>query len=285
MQESSKLASSVAIIGYGYVGKAIEAFFKDHFEVLIYDPAYPQYASSEAKEKINREAGLAVICVPTPMKDDRSVDTSYVEDALSWLTTPLILMKSTVPPGTTDALRAKTGKALAFSPEYIGEGKYEVPYWKDHPHPTDMKKHSFVTIGGPKEVTRALVPYFQRIMGAEPRIFQTDSTTAELAKYMENAYLATKVTFCNEFYDIANAFGVDYHELRELWLADGRIGRSHTAVFPFSRGFGGKCLPKDTNGIIERAKEKGYVPHLLSAVVDANARIRGESGTTQPLRK
>jgi UDP-glucose 6-dehydrogenase len=101
--------------------------------------------------------------------------------------------------------------------------------------------------------------------------------TAELTKYMENAFLALKVTFCNEFYDIAEAQGVDYNELRELWLLDPRIGRSHTFVLPFGRGFGGRCLPKDLNAIIHAARGAGVEAGLLEAVRDVNDAIRARN--------
>lgn len=89
--------------------------------------------------------------------------------------------------------------------------------------------------GGELEVAGEVGEYFKRVLGAEARYEFVDSTTAELCKYMENAFLATKVTFCNEFYEIAKALGVNYDVLREMWLLDGRIGRSHTAVFKESR--------------------------------------------------
>jgi UDP-glucose 6-dehydrogenase len=100
---------------------------------------------------------------------------------------------------------------------------------------------------------------------------QTDARTAELTKYMENAFLATKVAFCNQFYDLAGAMGVDYNELRELWLMDPRIGRSHTWVYPDDRGFGGKCLPKDLAAIIAASEAYGADTELLKAVQRANA--------------
>jgi UDP-glucose 6-dehydrogenase len=93
---------------------------------------------------------------------------------------------------------------------------------------------------------------------------------------MENCFLALKVTFCNEFFDIAEQFGVDYNELRELWLLDPRIGRSHTFVMPDDRGFGGKCLPKDVSALVQSACAAGYAPQLMLAMLEANSRFRGE---------
>jgi hypothetical protein len=88
--------------------------------------------------------------------------------------------------------------------------------------------------------------------------------TAELCKYMENTFLATKVAFVNQFYDLAQVYGVNYNELRELWLADERIGRSHTIVTE-ERGYRGRCLPKDIAAIIQAAKPFGGAP-LLEAI-------------------
>lgn len=259
----------VAVIGYGYVGKGVFNFFQDKFETIFYDPFVE---GSCSKEEVNN-CNLAIICVPTPMGEDGSCDTSIVEETLGWLSTSLILIKSTIPPGTTEKLMDKTGKAICFSPEYMGEGGYFVPYWK-YPDPHDMRKHSFQTIGGPKGVATRIADYFVSVMGPEARIHFTDSTTAELAKYMENAFIATKVVFCNEFYEIAQTFGVEYKELRELWLLDERMGRMFTAVFPDSRGFGGKCLPKDVNGIVKASEKAGYVPELMREVLKSNVRLR-----------
>lgn len=268
-KESPKV---VAVVGHGYVGKAVAKFFRDHFEVLVYDPAQPEISAT--KEQINKKADLAVICVPTPQSKDNSADISLVEQSVKWLTTPLILIKSTVPPTTTEALAKKYKKNVAFSPEYIGEGNYAIPFWNGYPDPTDMKKHSFIIIGGPKKITGKISLFFKTILGAEPTYIETTSTTAELCKYMENSFLATKVTFCNEFHNIAQSFGVDYNELREMWLLDGRIGRSHTVVFEDRRGFGGKCLPKDVNAIVKASIKAGYTPKLLKSVLAVNDEIR-----------
>jgi len=275
---------SVAIIGNGYVGQAMHNVFKDHFDTLVIDKEYYVTIDGERidfiddahrvriKDSINENVSLAVICVPTPMNDDGSADLSILHHTINWLDTELILIKSTVPPNTTKTLIEDYGENIAFSPEYIGEGNYSVPYWKGYPDPKNAKLHDFVTIGGTPHTRVQIVEFFKTVMGAEPHYYLTDPTTAELVKYMENAYLATKVTFCNEFYDIAEAFGVNYDELREMWLADGRIGRSHTAVFTGNRGYGGKCLPKDTNAIVKKAEEVGASVDMLKAVIKVNSK-------------
>lgn len=276
--------SHITIYGFGYVGKAIYHFLKDHYPLQVVDPIASdipekQITNVELEKKTGafEKTKYAVICVPTKMNDDGSCDTSIVEEILNRCDHEYYLIKSTVIPGTVQKLIAATGKKIAFSPEYIGEGKYEIPFWNDLPHPTNMKLHSFHIFGGDKEVTGEWIALWQKIAGWTSRFMQTDSTTAEMVKYAENTYLATKKIFCDELYEIAHAFGVDYNELKELWLLDGRIGRSMTMIFPDARGFGGKCLPKDVNAIVKASEAKGYSANLLKQVLTSNARFRNES--------
>jgi UDPglucose 6-dehydrogenase len=130
-------------------------------------------------------------------------------------------------------------------------------------------------LGGHRRDTSRVADLYKGVFNADLAIHQTDWRTAELTKYMENCFLALKVTFCNEFYEIANAFGVDYNELRELWLLDPRVGRSHTFVLPDDRGFGGKCLPKDVAALIRAAEKAGADPTLMRATLRANDLMRG----------
>lgn len=257
----------VAIIGYGYVGKAMERFFIRRYDVVIYDPFSTDVVSA-SKEEANA-CGLSVLCVPTPMKEDASCDTSIVEETLSWLNTPLILIKSTITPGTTEKLIHKHKKRIVFSPEYMGESKYYTPEHK-YPSPTEMVKHEFQIFGGSREDTEEMVQWFIPIMGPHVFFYQVDSTTAELIKYWENTWGALKVTFVNEMYEVCKAFGVDYYKAREGWLLDSRIEKMHTAVFADSRGFGGKCYPKDVHALVRATENAGYSPKLIKQVLASN---------------
>lgn len=224
-----------------------------------------------SREEIS-ECDIAFVCVPTPASADGGCDTSIVEDVVSWLETPVIVIRSTVSVGTTRRLAERHKKAIVFQPEY---GPAETP---DHPF-NDLRKVRWVILGGDRDATRVAARAWQDAYSADIVIQQTTPETAELCKYMENAFLAAKVTFCNEFYEIANRVGVDYHELRELWLLDPRIGRSHTFVLPDNRGFGGKCLPKDLAAIMRTSEEAGYVPSLLQGISDSNDRHRKSSAS------
>jgi UDPglucose 6-dehydrogenase len=250
---------SVAIVGYGAVGRGIQQLFPS---AVAYDPPL----GLGTREEVNA-ARFCFVCVPTPALADGTGDTSIVREVISWIESEVIVLRSTVPVGTTDALVAETGKQVVFQPEY---GPAETP---DHPF-NDLRKVRWAILGGSRRATRAVAELYKTTFSSDFTFAFTDARTAELTKYMENAFLAAKVAFVNEFFDIAHSLGVDYDELRELWLLDPRIGRSHTFVYPDRRGFGGRCLPKDLSAIIRVAEAAGAEPEMLRAVRDSNERIR-----------
>ena len=253
----------VAIVGAGAVGRGIAQLFPD--AVLFDEPR--SIGTREAASACE----AAFVCVPTPRRDDGSCDTSIVEQVVGWLETSLIVIRSTVSVGTTRRLAEKhPEKNVVFQPEY---GPAETP---DHPF-NDLRKVRWVILGGERVATSLAVRLWQDVYNSDVVIQQTTPEAAELCKYMENAFLATKVTFCNEFFDIAEHLGVDYNELRELWLLDPRIGKSHTFVFADNRGFGGKCLPKDLDAIISAAQQAGYEPMLMKTVNSSNTRLRSKT--------
>jgi UDPglucose 6-dehydrogenase len=136
----------------------------------------------------------------------------------------------------------------------------------------------FSIVGGLPALRRSLINDLCSVLGPEKTYFQCSAIEAEIIKYMENAYLATKVTFVNEFFEICKAFDADWHTVREGWLLDPRFERSHSAVFPDNRGFAGRCLPKDMNAIIEAVRAAGYDPQLLRSVLESNRRFGGDAG-------
>lgn len=242
--------SRVAIIGYGAVGRAMESIFPG---ATLYDP----HLGMGTKELVNA-CDVAFVCVPTPSLPGGACDLREVEEVATWIATPLVVIRSTVPPGTTDRLTATHGRPFVFQPEY---GPGETP---GHPY-ADVRDIPFVILGGDSDATSKVAYLYQQAFSSNLVIRRTDAKTAELTKYMENAFLAMKVAFCNEFFDLAGGLGVDYHELRELWLLDERIGRSHTWVHPEDRGFGGRCLPKDLEAIVHTGQELGIELPVLSA--------------------
>ena len=254
--------TKIGIIGYGYVGRAFDNFFKNHYDVSIYDPSY---IMSCTKEDINK-CDLAVICVPTPENADGSCNTSIVEETIQWLNTPLILLKSTVEIGTTDRLIKTYNKEIVFSPEFAGESKY----WTPDGFTNDVKQTPFFIFGGKKELCYKLIEIYTPITGPSKTYRVTDPINAEIAKYVTNTHLAMKVAYCNEIYDLCEKLGTNYYEVRDLWLLDPRTTKSHTAVFTGERGFGGKCFPKDTKAMVKLGEKVGIDLSILKTVLESN---------------
>ena len=255
------------------MGKAFRKLVENHYEVVTYDPS----VNSKYNKKLIDSCDLGVICVPTPPLEDGSCDTSVVEECVKKLNTPIILIKSTVTPGTTDKLAKKYKKKICFSPEFVGESKYFHPYWKD------MVESPYLIVGGKDDEASKIVAMHEVVMGPTKTYYRCTNLEAELIKYLENSFFATKVTFVNEFYDIVKAFGADWYRVREGWLLDPRINKMHTSVFwnnrsksaaSDTRGFGGKCYPKDVAAIVSAAKKNGYSPLLLTQVLKTNTKLR-----------
>jgi len=257
----------IGIVGLGYVGTLVRNFYGDRHHVFCYDPKF----KCHTQEEINN-CEIVYVCVPTDPKEDGSCNTDIVEKTVEWIEAPIIVIKSTVEPGTTERLRQKTGKNIVFCPEYEGESSYWTPY-KFH---TELKETPFFIFGGEKEVCETLIEIYQEIAGPTKTYRITDSTTAELVKYLTNCFYATKVGFCNEMYDLAQRIGVSWTELRELWVLDPRLNPMHTLVFPDKRGFGGKCFPKDTEALLAFSKKMESPLTILDSVIQSNKRIRKE---------
>ena len=250
-------------------------FFKRRYDVYVYDPGikhvdFPDEPNVKKVDNLNeKKVDMAVICVPTKMNDDGSCDTSIVIDTMMKLKTELVLIKSTVTVGTMDSIKKFFPKKLVFSPEFIGESSY----WSTHKFDREVVETPWFIFGGDKKDCSEVIDIFLPITGPEKEYKITDYRTAELTKYTENIFAAVKITFCNELYDICEKFGVDYNEMRDLWLLDPRVNKMHTAVFKDKRGYGGKCLCKDINGIVNASIKKGYVPKLLKKSIEVNEEI------------
>ena len=260
----------VGVVGLGYVGDKIYNFFKLHgYSTFSFDP-YQKNSDFKTLEELNENnLDFSFICVPTPMKFDGSCDTSIVEQVMKDVKARTNVIESTIEPGTTKRLEEETGKDILFTPEYFGETK-------KHPL-NDLENRDFFIIGGRPEVRRRLVDLYKDIFQSNIKFGLYDSTTAEIIKYMENSFLATKVIFCEEFSRICESFNVDYYQVREGWLMDPRINPSHT--FPGKEGnsgFGGKCLPKDVSAIIKASEKKGHFPEFLKAMFNYNKKMRDE---------
>lgn len=250
---------NIGIVGNGFVGKSINKIFADYFNVFIYD-VDPAKSNCE-KNDINK-CDITFLCVPTPENKDGSCNIGIVESAIEWIGSELIVLRSTVPTGTTKMLSNKYNKKIIFQPEYAGETI-------NHPL-IDHANQRFIVLGGLINEINKVAELYKKVYQSDVRFFFTDSDTAELSKYMDNSFFAVKVMFCNEFYDLAKSYKIDFNQLREIWLADTRISRDHTFVYPDNRGFSGRCLPKDTSSILYEAKRLHVDLSTLRGAVEHN---------------
>jgi UDPglucose 6-dehydrogenase len=207
-------------------------------------------------------AEVTFLCLPTPTGIDGSADLSVVEAVIAQLAEALeqgalVVVKSTVPVGTTARLSRRLGGRLRLvgNPEFLREGSAV----------TDFLYPDRIVIGADDEEGRAVVAELYEGLGGK-RVF-TDPTSAELIKYGANGYLATRLTFVNALANIADSVGADILDVVEGMGLDPRIGPHFLRPGP---GYGGSCFPKDTIALLATSRQAGYEFTLLQSVVDAD---------------
>jgi len=258
--------SKVGIIGNGFVGEAISFAFSSVSEIYIYD--------TDPLKNINdldsvHNCDFVFVCVPTPMFKDGTQDLSYVKSAFEKATNkPIYILKSTVLPGTTDQLAKKYSNIkIIFSPEFLTERTAKL----------DMLTQSRIILGGELALTEKVKILFDNRFKIK-NIIQTDSKTAELTKYMNNTFFATKVSIMNEFKLLSNKLGANWEDALRGFISDGRIGDSHLNVpgHDGKLGYGGTCFPKDVNALICFSKKHDVELHTILGGWKTNLKVRSE---------
>ena len=263
----------IGVIGNGFVGNALVRGFMLDAEIRVYDK--DRRRSNNTLEDTVLNSDYIFICLPTPMKKveggeiDLSIISSVIEEIHPMVanTRKILIIKSTVVPGTTKGFADKyQDTRFCFCPEFLTARQANL----------DFINSSRIIFGGPPDVTQELEEVVFKPRFPAGHFFRTDYTSAEMVKYMCNCFFAVKVLFCNEFYDIIQHFGLDYNEIKAMFLADGRIGNSHCNVnFGIdSRGVAGTCFPKDMNAIIHLCKDLGLHADILETAWKVNLRIR-----------
>lgn len=261
-----------AVIGQGWVGKSMIELFPDS---AVYDPPMgrlgTEFVHSKDSTQRNLENGRAIvnscdvsfICVPTPNNGQADLDTSIVEEAVEWCESDLIIIRSTVNPGTADRLKEKTGKRIVSQPEYLGETTA---------HPLlDSSARPFMILGGDREDTRKAIEVYQGAYAANIAIRQTTNLEAEVIKLSENRAIMYKVAQAQELFDACEAAGVDYYTVREaVYGDDPRFNRWFTFIYPEARGAQSKCIPKDVWAWAAWAESAGIDPQLTNAMLEYN---------------
>jgi len=248
----------IGIMGIGMVGGAVARVFENP---LLYDP----HKNIGSLQEIN-EADIIFVCVPTPYDEERGgFDLSCVTESIENLRgNKVVVIKSTVLPGTTELLQKKYPQhRFLFNPEFLTELTADQDMRYPDRQIVGFTEESY-NVAGDLMHLLPMAP-FERLIPA---------TEAEMVKYFGNTWFSTKVVFANQMYDLCKAIGVDYDIVKDAASADKRIGRSHlTIMHKGYRGYGGKCLPKDTRALIQKAHELGVPFGLLEKVEEINNKL------------
>jgi len=255
----------VGIVGLGYVGGAIKIAMEDWCNLICVDKD-PTRSTHSYIDLFDCEG--IFVCVPTPFGDDGQCDTSILEEVLGNLKgyDGVIISKCTAPPLVYRELNNKHPN-LVHAPEFLTAADAV----------RDYQNGSFAIVGGRvkayKDQAEKIIKWGQRNLKS---VTQCTIEEASVAKYTINSFLATKVTFMNEIYQLATAVGADYNLVAEMVTKDQRIGSSHMRVPgpDGSFGFGGACFPKDTAALLKIGEQQGVDMQVLSAAVKKNTLLR-----------
>ena len=258
---------NIGIIGQGFVGNAVYQKFKNFFSVYSFD-LNDKICNSSVNE-IKNQCKVVFICVPTPMNKDGSCDISVVEsviDLFSEIDGIILVNKSTIPPGSTEKLNKIYKKIqIVFNPEFLTERNAV----------NDFNNQNRIIIGGPRPATTIIKNIYSRVF-PNANIIKTGSTHAEMIKYFTNSFLATKVSFANEIFEICEKLNLDYDKVIEYSVHDKRIGNSHLNVPgpDGDFGFGGHCFPKDLSALIYLTEKLGTTNNVLKSARETNNKLR-----------
>jgi UDPglucose 6-dehydrogenase len=282
---------TVGIIGQGFVGTAVREGLCHAFDVVTYDKKDGQRVVTYGRESttvslcglpldpiflvLGKSDDIIFLCLPTPMLPDGSCDISIVRAVVQQIqmaacllnSRPSIVIKSTIPPGTTDRLTEENpGLDICFQPEFLTEANAAF----------DFRNQTRIICGGKPEAVDRVRQLYSIAYPTVPFIGLT-AVEAELVKYFTNCALACRVSLANEFNQIAQALGVDYETVIGAVCLDSRMG-SHWKVPGHlgQCGFGGSCFPKDLNALISAARALGVAPTVMEASWAKNLEVRPE---------
>ena len=281
-----KLKQRIGIVGRGFVGSAVQFGFSPNVgcdaEVRVYD-VDPNKSTHTLEETINK-SDFVFLSVPTPSNKDGSINIDILDEALNNINEVseyrnVILVRSTVTPGTTQKLQMKyIDLNLLFNPEYLTERNAKFDF---------INQSRFIIGSGEATISKMhsenLADLFRDRFGESTSILETNYETAEMIKYMNNCFFVTKVSFMNEMYKVAEKSNVDWGQAVSGFVTDGRIGHTHLDVpGPDGKfGFGGSCFPKDVRAMIKYAEEIGVDVNVLKGVWETNLQVRPEKDWEQ----
>ena len=262
----------VGIMGSsGYVGGSIKRYFQKIKAPL---KCYDKYKNEGSIEEVN-QADVIFVAVPTPYDEEKGgFDLSFVKDAIGLLVDPkIVVIKSTVLPGTTNDLQNEFPQhKFIFNPEFLTQSTAEQDMQFPDRQLIGYTDQSYTVAG---EIMRLLpLAPFEKIMPAKE---------AEVIKYFNNTWFATKVVFANQMYDLCEKMDINFEIVRECAAMDKRVGPSHLDVLHGGyRGYGGACLPKDTRALIQLGDRVGAEMGLLKEVEKINTELQKMETTSRP---
>lgn len=244
----------IGIIGYGTVGKTVYDAF-DKTERVVYDPLkFPDNKFDDVKK-----ADIVFVCVPTPTDDtEYEALITTLENLKDYR--GITVVKSTILPRYLD------GYDVVYNPEFLSRGT----------NYSDFVRPEYIVLGGNLNKCKQVYKHYRmysEVKVPEDRVYYTSIETAAMVKYMMNTFFATKVTFMNQMYDVAELMGANWNQTSEILAQHPWMGSSHYKVPGHEgRGFAGPCLPKDTVAMTQE-----YDLPLLEKVLEINAQYRSPS--------
>lgn len=258
----------VGIVGYGFVGKALENGIDDSVSILNIDPKL----KNSIKDLVDFQPNIIFICVPTPLCEDLSLDASIVhsviDEILEHTIDSLIVLKSTILPNHLEKI-SKRVKRFIYNPEFLRE---------KHANEDFLNSNLIVFGGEPKNINEIRDFYNKKTKCICKSYVETDLISASLLKYTINSFLATKVSFFNELKNVFVKVGTKdtWENFIKYLQKDSRLGDSHMSVpgHDGKEGFGGACLPKDSLALLNFYKENNLDFKVLKSAIDVNNIIR-----------
>ncbi|MDA9112766.1 hypothetical protein N9J91_03640 [Gammaproteobacteria bacterium] len=258
----------IGIIGYGFVGKALEDGLNDNVQIIQIDPKL----HTKVKDLKNFEPDAIFICVPTPMNEDSSQDISILINVINEINqlnlNTLIVLKSTILPNHIQEIET-------LMPEFV----YNPEFLREKHAAQDFINSKLIVFGGSDISCKLLADIYKNYTNCICKDYvYTDPITASFIKYSINSFLATKVTFFNELNQLFQDSGAQdsWESLTNAIARDERIGNSHMQVpgHDGRLGYGGACLPKDSNAFSIYADRQNKKLNVLKSAINTNNSIR-----------
>jgi len=257
--------NKISQIGNGFVGSALnKSFYENGLKIHIYDK-YQNIGSIDSL----LDSNIIFFCLPTPYLEGIGYDLSAIEENLHKLVKMafdgIVIIKSTVLPGTCLSLEEKYGIKIVHNPEFLTERTAF----------DDFHNQKHIVLGfNNKEYNEVIDLYKKYYPNANISICK--SMESESMKIFCNTFYAVKVQIFNEFYLLCNNLNINFNEVKDLMLKNGWINPMHTNV-PGPDGklsYGGHCFPKDTSALLESMIKEATPHEVLSGCVSEQIKMR-----------